>query len=417
MAAGSDAMATMIANSLSGLEIAPVAEAPVPAALVSEPPAIIPAQETSESAPVPAETPIEVEEPDTPEQLLGGILDPNSTRGQKIWSSYKFMKDLVKPESEGGIGHEPTVEDIKAYHGNHSTLNQMMTDFESQPGVFIQAMTNVNPEATAQMITELPKVLDQMAASNPHMAKAQEELYTQVNNATVDGLVDLAKSSTGEMQKFYFGLARQLKYFISGGKVELKDTILAEPIDPLANERKQLQEREQRLSRIEQEREQRILGGFRQELFTGLTGKLEDAFGWPKELSNEFWFKPVAEQTMTQVRQAVGASTIARSELDSMMAQMQRQLKAGQNVSQLAQQFQATYLKYARPHIARVRAEIIQKTGRQAPKSAPVATSVAPAQAGTVSTSSPSMSMPKKDTQQSFEDFAAKHLSTILGVQ
>ena len=124
---GTDPIAAMIEQSLAGIAtpaVSPEAQPAAPTPVATPEPAAV-------EPPTPVETPVEtappetvIEDPDTPEQLLGGVLDPNSTRGQKIWHAYSLVRDLVKPEAEGGIGHEPTVEDVRAYHGNHLTLTQ-----------------------------------------------------------------------------------------------------------------------------------------------------------------------------------------------------------------------------------------------------------------------------------------------------
>lgn len=419
---GSDPIAAMIEQSLAGITEtpAPVASATpaVPVTVPGETP-VEAAQTAASVEEAPVVPDIAAEDPDTPEQLLNGVLDPNSTRGQKIWHAYSLVRDLVKPESEGGIGHEPTVEDVRIYHGNHLTLNQMLTDFESQPGTFIAGMANVNPEAAAQMITELPKVLDKMAAENPHMAKAQEGLYEAVNEATVTGLVDLAKGSTGDMQKFYFNLAKNLKYFISGGKVTLQDTMLAEPLDPLANERKQLEAREQRLQSEEQQRAKRMWEGFRTTLFTGLDNKLADTFAWPKEIQENFYFGDLSARKMAEVRSAVGSSNVARSELDAIMNRAQAQLRAGQDVSATMQQFQQTYLKYARPHIARIRADVLSKAGTLKPAATAARTGQqTPAPAAASAVTPPSLMPDKKKPGEGFEDYALRVMNQALtGVQ
>lgn len=423
MSAFADPMVTMIQEALApatvatGVETAPGAPAS-PAA--QEVPPEAPAQATAEPVPAEAQSQVEPEftEAETPEQLLTGVLDPNSTRGQKIWHAYKMVTDLIKPETEGGIGHEPTVEDIRNYHGDHLTLTQMLDDFEAQPETFLSGMAKVNPEAAATMIENLPTFLDRAAASDPHLARAQEALYTQVNNATVDGLLDLAKSSTGDMQKFYFNLAKNLKYFVTGGKVTLQDTVLAEPLDPLANERKQLQAREERLNAEDRARAERQWNGFKQEVFTGLDNKLKDAFSWPEDLQQQYYFDDLVTQKMAVVRRAVGESTVARSELDSIMRRAQAQLRAGQNVSQTMQQFQNTYLKYARPHIVKIRAEVLSKAGIK-----PVATAVKPGQktpapAATTTLTPPSNVPAKKNPGESFGDYATRVLSeSLTGIQ
>lgn len=423
MSAFVDPMFTMIQEALTPTTVATEAAPAVPVPLVAtqptpEAPAETPTEPVVETAPVEIQPETEFVEAETPEQLFTGVLDPNSTRGQKIWHAYKMVTDLIKPETEGGIGHEPTVEDIRNYHGDHLTLTQMLDDFEAQPESFLSGMTKVNPEAAAVMIENLPAFLDRAAVADPHLARAQETLYTQVNNATVDGLLDLAKGSTGDMQKFYFNLAKNLKYFITGGKVTLQDTVLAEPLDPLANERKQLQAREERLNAEDRARAERQWTGFKQEVFTGLDNKLKDAFGWPEDLQKQYFFDDLVTQKMATVRRAVGESTVARSELDSIMRRAQAQLRAGQNVSQTMQQFQNTYLKYARPHIVKIRAEVLSKAGIK-----PAATAVKPGQktpspAATTMLTPPSSVPAKKNPGESFGDYAARVLSeSLTGIQ
>jgi len=407
MATMSDPMATMIEQSLQG--ITPPTVAPTTPVVAPE----IPEAAPVDSNPVDPEA-IETlgeTEPETAEQLLRGVTDPNSSRGQRIWKGYTFARDLARSESEGGIGHEPSVEDVKLYHDNHLTFNRMLDDFEAQPGIMFAGLTKVNPEAAAKMVTELPQLLDALADREPHLAAAQEKLYHAIGKNTVQGILELGREATADTtKKWYFELARNLNYFLTGGKETLSEDVLSAPVDPLAGERATLEQERRQLEEESRRRNAGVWNGFRNDLFGALDTQLGETFSWPSEMKSSPFFEDVSSRAMESVRKAVGQSNIARQELEGIMGRAQRIMRAGGDPSSEKQAFIQTYFKYARPHVARIRADYIKRAGI----TKPVTSSAPPATAAHVS---PSPSKPVRDPKEDYDAFASRVLNQALGIQ
>lgn len=408
-----DAIANSIMEMFSGQDAAP--QAP-PASEIVETTEETTSDSVEPEVPVEAATVTEeieeITDPETPEQLLKGIVDPASSRGKQIWDSYQFTRQLAKPDTEGGIGHEPTIEDIKTYHDDHLTLNQILTDFETQPDLMFQGLVQINPEAAANLVEKLPDVLAALGDSNPHIQRAYGVLYDKMGKDLVQGMVAQAREHpNADMKKWLFSNARNLQYYITGGKEELKEDVISAPVDPFAAERQRLAAERKALEDQRKSRDEQTWNGFKNDLFGSLGKQLEGSFAWPKELKESLGglSGPVLKDAMDRVRAAVGKSAVARQELDMVMSQAQRALRSGTNPSSAKEAFVKTYLKYARPHIAAVRAEVLKagkiKVGASAPAAAPAKTAT--------TVPSPSKAV-KRNTGESYDDFAVRSIMGAL---
>ncbi len=139
-----------------------------------------PAEETQPVEDAAAETteqpetevnPYEVDEgEDVTPQTLNTLLQTD--RGRQIYQSFKAMREFAKPIDQGGIGHAPTVEQLRDYYSTYTDRVMMDHDLSSQ-----------NPQQADRLVNFLfdPKrgpgtnVVAQQIA--PSLAKLSPETY------------------------------------------------------------------------------------------------------------------------------------------------------------------------------------------------------------------------------------------------
>jgi len=320
--------------------------APVTPATPSEPQVVI--RDTQE----PQETPVEVtvtetvEEPldefmeaETPEQLFKGITDPNSPRLQQAWDAYKFAVQLAKSPEEGGIGHEPTIEDIRQYHDDHVTITEMITDFETNPAKFMTGMTRVNPLAMAQMVESIPDIIDNVASAAPEIQAAYSKLSNKIANNLVEDLLDKARAyaeSNPEAKKWYFLTARNLKYFLSDGTVKLDDGAMkaSAPVDPFAEERARLKAEREEIENERRTRASESWKGFINSAVTEVESKVIEGFAWPDELKAKHgsFMDTLNKDALTRVKQSIGNIPIAKQEKSVANSDKQTELTRAEKI-------------------------------------------------------------------------------------
>jgi len=419
-----DAMMTTLMGALEGTpepgaepEATPVAEVPI-VEPVAEPIAEAPVAEATPVAEAEAE--VEEAEPETPEALLKGVIDPTSSRGKQIWDGYTFVKSLAeapKEDGSGGIGHIPTVDDIKSYHSDHITLGLLIDDFESNPAAMIAGLSSVNPEATVQMIEGLPQILDQLSQTNPQIAKAYDGLYAKVVDDLVNGiLAQYRNAEDADTKRWYFATARNIKYFVTNGQKQLTE---AEAMgrkpeaDPYAEERARIEADKKALRDQATAREQNIWKGFRGATFKELDKVMTSACNWPEELKAQLGkaAEPTLREAENRIYEAVKSSPSAQQEISLLFKRAQRAIATGGNLETYKAQIIKTYMKYAAPVAARVRAETLKDFSIKAVAKQPTKKAAAgvPSKAATTV---PSPSKPVRQKGETYDDFAMR---TILG--
>lgn len=427
-----DAMMATLMGALEGTEPPPAAEPSPAEAPAVEPPAAEPppvveaaAAEPVEEPPATEEAPVEEPDPETPEALLKGVIDPNSSRGKQIWDGYRYVKSLAeapKEDGSGGIGHIPTVEDVKTYHADHITLGQMIDDFETNPAAMIAGLSSVNPEATVQMIQGLPQILDQLAQRNPQIAQAYEGLCNTVVDDLVNSfLAQYRNTEDPDTKKWFFATARNIRYFMSNGQRQLTE---AEALgrkpeaDPYAEERARIEAEKKALRDQATERQVGIWKNFRGATFRELDTAVEQTCNWPKEFRDQLakGAEPILREAENRVFAAVKGSPSAQQELSLLFKRAQRAIATGGNLDAYKAQIVRTYMKYAAPVAAKVRAETLKDYGFKAgvKQQTKKAASGIPTKAATTV---PSPSTPKRENGETYDEFAMRTLGSVLGIQ
>lgn len=102
------------------------------------------------------------------EKVVGAFL--STERGRRIYSTFKGMREISKPESEGGIGFEPTPEEIVRFHQAHLQHSRFWDDFSSddpqRQEVLIRTLFATGPDGQRaagadRLLGTLPTVLAQ----------------------------------------------------------------------------------------------------------------------------------------------------------------------------------------------------------------------------------------------------------------
>lgn len=374
--------------------------------------------ETSDEQEAESEVAEEVD-PETPEALLSGVVDPSSTRGKQIWEGYRFTKALAEPpkaDGSGGIGHIPSIEDVKAYHSDHITLNQLLDDFETNPAAMIAGLSQVNIDATTQMIEELPEVLDKLSQRSPQIAQAYDKLYTRFADDLINGLLAQYKSAEDEgTKKFFFATARNVKYFLTNGQKHLteEEAMGRKPsVDPYADERARIDAEKKALRDQALTREESAWKEFRTSTFVEMDKALEAACNWPKEFRDQLGkgSGPVLKEAMERIYAAVKESPSAQQELTLMFKRARRAVGGG-NISAFKNGIVKTYMKYAAPVVAKVRSETLRDFGYKTSAKATKKTATQPNKAATIA---PSPSKLTRNKGESFDDFGNRVMNTIL---
>lgn len=144
-----------------------------------------PEAETSEEQPVATEQAEGEQEPDpyadetdADPQVIDQFL--KTPRGREIHQGYKFYKELTKPTADGGIGHAPTVQDIRQYFHSHRGAVQMYADYHSgdpsRMAGFFAHWFGPNPQ-TGQMT---PAAANALAGLEPSLAQFGPDAYGAV---------------------------------------------------------------------------------------------------------------------------------------------------------------------------------------------------------------------------------------------
>lgn len=281
-----------------------------------------PAPETGEQAEVPADAAAATPEPENPyEQNPDEDFAPQTLKeilttpdGRRMYANHKLVKELAKPFEQGGIGHVPTIEEVRNYAGAYR--DQVMMDHDLSSGNPQQAERLIahlfSPQrgegaqvVAAQIGRTLAKLANELQSSNPAQAQAYQQAYVAAanpfletyNNALWDRWTEMpggAPGSEAQRHKEALGYAAQVLEFDLTGKYrdptgKPAGQAQANPQDdPLAAERANIQAREQRLTQYEQRTQQveaqRISQGINARIDNELTVELDKALAPLKAL-------------------------------------------------------------------------------------------------------------------------------------
>ncbi|HXC05797.1 MAG TPA: hypothetical protein VNZ86_13640 [Bacteroidia bacterium] len=196
-------------------------------------------------------------EGEAPKQTLDVIL--KSPRGREIYQNHKIITELAKPIEQGGIGHVPTVAQMRDYHAAYR--DRVVMDHHLNSGdpkgaqTFIQFAMGQNRGQAAEILAA--NIAPTLASSNPD-AYVAASMPFMTNYETA--LWDRWKTTpAGPDKEDLWRTAQMVHRDLTGNWMSEGDLGVApqggnQP-DPLAGERQQLEEQRQQ---IQQERQQNV---------------------------------------------------------------------------------------------------------------------------------------------------------------
>ncbi len=280
--------------------------------------------ESSPEAPVEGETSAEgadaTAQPETepePEQPLDAATETpegepqtldvflKTPRGKEIYQGFKQLREYSKPVAEGGIGHTPTVEQIRDYYGAYR--DRILMDHDLSSGNPQQATQFANyvfgPQADGQPRPNAHVLAAQLA---PTLARVNPEAYAAAANPFLSNyntaLWDRwAEAKTPNLKAALYQAAQMLHYDMTGQYKPVAELGGAngtqQQADPFAAERSALAAERQRIEQYHSEQqtaqaramENHVAGIITQ----GFHGELDKALTKLKSLPNktDSWYE------------------------------------------------------------------------------------------------------------------------------
>jgi hypothetical protein len=191
----------------------------------------------------PAEEPAEGAEPDgkpaDPDAEIGALLA--TTRGKRIYSAFKKEQALARLPEEGGIGHSPTVEQVKDYYTAYTDTQAMLHDFGSRSPEaadrFLQHWFGADKDGRLREGVDVVagKLADALANSNPNLYKAAAVPFLQrYAGAAISRFMEQVESATEPAERErYYNAAQLLHHDLYGKYFDPKTlrngTVAAQP--------------------------------------------------------------------------------------------------------------------------------------------------------------------------------------------
>jgi hypothetical protein len=148
-----------------------------------------------------------------PDDEVGKLLA--TTRGKRIYGSFKKDQFLAKPDEEGGIGHVPTAEQTREYFRAYVEAQTLANDFQSgtPEGVARWAEKHFAPNSPVAQVAA-QQLVNILAQQNPdaYLAAAQPVLDRYANVA-IPRLLQQMETAADETQKQSYWLAAQNLHF------------------------------------------------------------------------------------------------------------------------------------------------------------------------------------------------------------
>ncbi len=333
----------------------------------------------------PTETPVEVAEPPAePVEIKAEPVEPNpydqvddsepapqdlntlmqTDRGRQIYQSHKTLREFSKPLEEGGIGHIPSVEQIRDYYGAYRDRVLMDHDIQSgnpeQAGRLLAHLFNPQRGAGAQVIAS--EIGPALARLNPDAyAAAATPIITNYSSA----LIDRFQSETDPKMREALWYAANVASFDMTGEWLPQDSAQARPqqtqTDPLREQREQLNRQQAEINRAKADQHRSYQAAWQQgvtsKIATGLMGELDKALA-PLKTLPPMIYESLRQKFHDQVVKHVPANRYA---WDVFQARVKDARQTGNPESQA--ELASEYLRLATPAITSLRKEYLQAAG------------------------------------------------------
>lgn len=308
-------------------------------------------------------------DPQMADRIRGAFMA--TKRGQKIFESYRMMRDLEKAPEDGGIGFRPDKDTILRDHqlaAGHENLLRDLEELSESPDLadnvlsFLTGGTDrIKNESSAALVERLPYFL---AKNRPELLVSLESQVLEANARRFD---QIAKSQTNQKYaKYYNNLAAALRRELgneTGTPTQATDTTQpgqSSNIPPeIARELEQLrQERQkwtQEKSRANDERLNSYYNEFMDEANGVVSGLFEKMFTTLKEPNGVL--KPYKDRVVADTVNKVLANENFRSRLERSISAA---FKSGsvQERNQALQDLRRNVIPYVRQAASAVREDL-----------------------------------------------------------
>ncbi len=232
----------------------------------------VPEPETTEQPvekkPEPETNPYEQDdETDVPPQTLNTLLQ--SDRGRQIYQSHKTLREFQKPLEQGGIGHVPSVEQIRDYYGSYRDRVIMDHDLQSQNPQQAERMLSFvfDPQRGPGSQFVASQLAPTLAKLNPETyAAAAQPFITNYAGALYQRYQEARDSGDEKLRSALWYAANVANYDMTGEWLTDKPPAMngnGQP-DPLAERKAQLDQQAAELNQREQQEAQRQENNWRQ---------------------------------------------------------------------------------------------------------------------------------------------------------
>lgn len=140
-------------------------------------------------------------------------------RGREIYQGYKFIQELTKPFAQGGIGHVPTIQDVRQYFTDHRDSLAMRNDFSSgDPRALGKFFGHwFGPDRNGQPRSSAMAALQHL---EPALAQFGADIYSQVAQPVMNryeaSLIEKWKSAPGNLKSTFYHAAQALHHDLTG---------------------------------------------------------------------------------------------------------------------------------------------------------------------------------------------------------
>lgn len=198
------------------------------------------------------------EDAEVPQQTLDSILA--TPRGKEIYQSHKAMREFAKPLEQGGIGHVPSVEQVRDYYGAYR--DRVMMDHDLTSGDVKGAAQFINhlfgPQADGKLRPNIDVAAAQIA---PTLANSSPEAYAMaaepfINNYNTRLWDRFNEAKDPALKNALYYAAQLVQKDLTGkyrSEAELGTQQPQQVQDPLATERAQLAAERQQIANARQQ--------------------------------------------------------------------------------------------------------------------------------------------------------------------
>lgn len=296
-------------------------------------------------------------------------------RGQRIYSGYKLVRQLMKPPEEGGIGRQFTAEEVRNWHDSSASWEGFTTELRTPAAaesVAANLLDLAGPTAPALVNQFVEQLYQRSNAGDPAAGDAYVRVGQRIGNDLINELVETARTeSNPEWKSAFFGAAKVLKAYLTNRQEDLSDDLLNAPArDPLREREEAIRRREEELNRRTQGDVQSQWRNYVQETQTQADAQFRSAIetslaGENNKFRNavpKLVFEAMVDKFEKSVAAGVHSNTFAQNEFKRAFMNARAVFSKDPAQAKAAQaKFTKTFMRYAAPLISHQRGNYLRE--------------------------------------------------------